>query len=83
MARRTSRRSASVLPTAYCSIPAPMAKPSRMMNITSMNDRMAYQISTMGGSRLTSRPMKYFAADHEEVEHSEHKIETHKADERE
>src|SRR5580698_345581 len=52
MAEITRRRSASVLPTKYCNMPAPKSKPSSTTNMMSMKVKMAYQISIMGHLRF-------------------------------
>src|SRR5215469_3940288 len=44
MAVITRRRSSSVLPTMYCSMPAPMSKPSSTIKFTSMTETIAYQV---------------------------------------
>src|SRR5580698_191534 len=79
MALITRRRSASVLPTRYCNMPAPKSKPSSRTNMMSMKVKMAYQISIMGhlqfdggGNRL--RAVGDFAPDQKQIKHAENKI---------
>src|SRR5580698_1461399 len=88
MAAITSRRSASVLPTKYCNMPAPKSKPSSTTNMMSMKVKMAYQISIMGhlqfdggGNRL--RAVGDFAPDQKQIKHAENKIKPGKPHERE
>src|SRR5665213_1597478 len=88
MAAMTRRRSASVLPTMCCNIPAPMSNPSSTMNITSMKVKIAYQISIMGhlqfaGCRKALWTVCDFARDQKQKQHAQHEIKSGETDERE
>src|SRR5580698_8389864 len=88
MAAITRRRSASVLPTRYCNMPAPKSKPSSTTNMMSMKVRIAYQISIMehlrfDGCRNRLRAMGDFTPDKKQIEHAQNKIKPGKPDERE
>src|SRR5580698_1905519 len=79
MALITRRRSASVLPTRYCNMPAPKSKPSSRTNMMSMKVKMAYQISIMGhlqfdGGGNHLRAVGDFSPDKKQIKHSQDKI---------
>src|SRR5665213_781187 len=88
MAAMTRRRSASVLPTMCCNSPAPTSNPSSTTNMTSMKDKIAYQISIMGRLHFsiggnTLRTVRNFPRDQKQKQHAEHKIKSGETNQRE